>query len=162
MFCSLFTIRILAADFERLFIICALAWLTKVQNIWFRLVIEFIFRYVIEANFTAWRVSSTSKTDIVLIASWLVRYRFFTLISTWNSLFRQWIFLYCTTYWKMGEGEIPSRNFSKLSKYHSFLSLSWYFGDLERTLRIFIPYTRWNHATSYTNLTVKTKNNGQY
>ena len=107
MFCSLFASRILAADFESFFIVCALARLTKEQNIWFRPVIEFIFRYAIEAKFAAWRVSFTSKftwkTGIALIASWFMRYRFFTLISRWNSLFRQWIFLRCTTYWKMGE-----------------------------------------------------------
>ena len=107
MFCSLFASRILAADFERIFIVSALARLTKVQNIWFRPVIEFIFRYAIEAKFTAWRVSFTSKftwkTDIALIASWLMRYRFFTLISRCNSPFRQWIFLHCTSYWKMKE-----------------------------------------------------------
>ena len=43
--------KILTTDFERVLIVCALARLTKVQNVWFCPVIEFIFSYAIQGKF---------------------------------------------------------------------------------------------------------------
>ena len=51
--------QILTADFERVSNVCALVWLTKIPNVWFRLVIEFTFSYAIQEKFTARRVDST-------------------------------------------------------------------------------------------------------
>ena len=49
----LFSIRqILRADFERVSIFCALARLTKVQNVCFRQITEFTFSYAIQEKFT--------------------------------------------------------------------------------------------------------------
>ena len=56
------------------------------------------FSCAIQEKFTAWRTSSTSnftwKTDIAFIASRFVRFRFLAWNLTWNSVVRQWIFLY--------------------------------------------------------------------
>ena len=68
-------------------------------------------QYSIE-KFTAWRVNSTLnftwKTDIALIASRFVRYRFFAWNLTWNSRVRQWIFLESHSY--KGETQLLDEN----------------------------------------------------
>ena len=55
-------------DFERVSFIYALARLTKIENLW---LCSGGFSYAIQEKFTA------LKTDIALIASQFVRYRFF-------------------------------------------------------------------------------------
>ena len=83
-------------DFERVSFICALARLTKIENVWF---CSGGFSYAIQEKFTAWQVNSTLnftwKTDITLIVLQFVRCRFLAWNLTWNSLVTQWIFLYC-------------------------------------------------------------------
>jgi len=74
-------------DFERVSNVCALARLTKIENVRF---CSGGFSYAIQEKFTAWRVNSTLnftwKTDIALIASRFARYRFFAWNLSWNSL----------------------------------------------------------------------------
>ena len=81
-------------DFEMVSIVCALARLTKIGNVWF---CSRDFSYAIQETYTALRGNSTlnftRKTDIPIVASRFVRYRFFARNVTWNSLVRQWIFL---------------------------------------------------------------------
>ena len=70
-------------DFERVSFVCTLAQLTKKkkkENVWF-----------CSGGFSY-------ATDIALIASRLMLYRFFMWNLTWDSLVKQWIFLYSSMY----------------------------------------------------------------